>query len=114
MGIERWRDIGTRLRRMDRAELRDRARQEFAKRQDALLAKLGFDFASDPRNTSHAQTGNFFFTSESVDSILMLLRQRLPGQAERIVRQAEKICSHRFDLLGCKDLDYGNPIDWHL
>jgi Heparinase II/III-like protein/Heparinase II/III N-terminus len=114
MGIERWREIGTRLRRMDRAELRDRTRQEFAKRQDALLAKLGFDFASDSRNTAHAHTGNFFFTSESVESILALLRQRVPGQAEQIVQQADKICSHRFDLLGYKDLDYGSPIDWHL
>jgi len=27
---------------------------------------------------------------------------------------AEKICQHRFDLLGYKDLDFGTPIDWHL
>jgi hypothetical protein len=27
---------------------------------------------------------------------------------------AEKICQHRFDLLGYKDLDFGSPIDWHL
>lgn len=30
------------------------------------------------------------------------------------VKQAEKICRHRFDLLGYKDLDYGTPIDWHF
>ena len=28
--------------------------------------------------------------------------------------QAEKICQHRFDLLGYKDLDFGTPIDWHF
>jgi hypothetical protein len=28
--------------------------------------------------------------------------------------QAEKICQHRFDLLGYADLDFGSPIDWHL
>jgi hypothetical protein len=27
---------------------------------------------------------------------------------------AERICRHRFDLLGYKDLDFGTPIDWHL
>ena len=27
---------------------------------------------------------------------------------------AEKICQHRFDLLGYQDLDFGTPIDWHL
>jgi hypothetical protein len=30
------------------------------------------------------------------------------------VEQAEKLCQHRFDLLGCKDLDFGTPIDWHF
>ena len=28
--------------------------------------------------------------------------------------QAEKICRHRFDLLGYQDLDFGTPIDWHF
>jgi len=28
--------------------------------------------------------------------------------------EAEKICQHRFDLLGYKDLDFGTPIDWHF
>jgi|HubBroStandDraft_1064217.scaffolds.fasta_scaffold04321_3 hypothetical protein len=28
--------------------------------------------------------------------------------------EAERICQHRFDLLGYKDLDFGTPIDWHL
>jgi hypothetical protein len=27
---------------------------------------------------------------------------------------AEKICQHRFDLLGYTDLDFGNPLDWHF
>ena len=30
------------------------------------------------------------------------------------VAEAEKICQHRFDLLGYADLDFGSPIDWHL
>ncbi len=28
--------------------------------------------------------------------------------------KAEKICRHRFDLLGYQDLDFGTPIDWHF
>ena len=42
-----------------------------------------------------------------------LLRERMPQQAETIVKRAEKICRHRFDLLGYEDLDYGREIDWH-
>jgi hypothetical protein len=28
--------------------------------------------------------------------------------------EAERICLHRFDLLGYKGLDFGTPIDWHF
>ena len=98
---------------MDRAELRDRAWQEFAKRQDSVLAQLGYGFGREVRR-SGARAGNFFFAAEGVEQILTLLRERLPGQAASIVSQAEKICRHRFDLLGYADLDFGRPMDWHL
>jgi hypothetical protein len=114
MGINRWRQIGQRLAQMDRAELRDRARQEFTKRQDVVLAGVGYDFARDSRHPVSGNAGNFFFTPGSVDSVLALLRQRLLGHAERVVRQADQICKHRFDLLGYHGLDYGSPIAWHL
>jgi hypothetical protein len=109
-----WREIKNRLADMDRAELYDRLRQEFAKRQDGLLSRAGYDFA---RNSSHSppiQAGNFFFSADSVNAVLALLRQRFPKQVEAIIHQADKICRHRFDLLGYEDLDYGMPIDWHL
>lgn len=114
MGLNRWRQIGRRLSQMERAELRDRVRQEFAKRQDLLLARIGSDFGRNSRGSVAIPPGNFFFATDSVESILTLLRQRCPGQAERIVQLAEKICKHRFDLLGYTDLDYAGPIDWHL
>jgi hypothetical protein len=113
MRIDKWRQIGSRLAQMDRAELRDRLRQEFAKRQDAVLARLGYAFAQASRESA-SREGIFFFAPGSVDSILAILRQRLPGQAERIVEQAERNCKHRFDLLGYSGLDYGSPIAWHL
>jgi len=31
-----------------------------------------------------------------------------------LIAQAERICRHRFDLLGYQGLDFGSPIDWHL
>lgn len=114
MRLKNWRQIGERLARMDRAELRHCVRRELAKRQDRLLSLMGFDFTRNARNSAGSKGGNFFFGPESVDPILALLRQRLPSQVERIIKQAEKICRHRFDLLGYEDLDYGSPIDWHL
>jgi len=110
MKLKNWR----RLAQMDREELRNRVRQELHKRQDGILARLSFDFAGNLRSSSDFKRGNFFFGPESIDTRLKLLRERVPGQAEQIVHQAEKICQHRFDLLGYEDLDYGSPLDWHL
>lgn len=99
---------------MDREELKDRLRQELGKRQDGVLSLLGFDFARNSRKSSSSKRANFFFGPDSIDSVLALLRQRLPGQAEQIVRQGEEICEHRFNLLGYENLRYGSVIDWHV
>lgn len=37
-----------------------------------------------------------------------------PTCPPELIHQAEKICCHRFDLLGYEELDFGTPIDWHL
>jgi hypothetical protein len=99
---------------MDREELRDRVRQEVNKRQDRLLSSLEFDFTSPLQGLSSLKQGGFFFSSDSIGPALDLLRERLPGQVEQIIQQAEKNCRHHFDLLGYQDLDFGDPIDWHL
>jgi heparinase II/III-like protein len=117
MTIQNWNHIYGRLSRLTRDEILDRSRQELAKRADAALHWLGYDFAGSLRNAhapSATSRGKFFFEPNSVDSIFELLRKRLPGRAEQIVLQAEQICRHRFDLLGYEDVDYGGPIDWHL
>jgi hypothetical protein len=114
MNLSQWRQFADRLARMDRDELRFRARQEFAKRQDAALYLLRFDFAKSGQRLDSIAKANFFFGPNDVDTRLNLLRQRLPEQAKLIVEQADKICRHRFDLLGYSTLAYGSPIDWHL
>jgi hypothetical protein len=114
MNLTKWRQIADRLGRMDRDERRDRARQEVAKRQDGLLARLGFDFARSVAKSDGVRGGNFFFNPDGVDPLLALLRHHLPEQVEGILQQSEKILQHRFNLLGYHDLDYGSPIDWHL
>jgi hypothetical protein len=114
MNLEKWRQIADRLGRMDRDERRDRVRQEVAKRQDGLLARLGFDFARSVGKSDGVRAGNFFFKPDGVNPLLALLRQRRPEQVECLLQQSEKILQHRFDLLGYQDLAYGTPIDWHL
>ena len=114
-----WSKIASRLAHMDRHEFLDRSRQELSKRADAVLSRIGFDFSRGLVSRGMLRGANlrparFFFTTASVEPILDLLRHRLPRQVERIVRQADHICRHQFDLLGYEGLDYGDPIQWHL
>jgi hypothetical protein len=109
-----WQKVVARMARMDRREMLERGRQELSKRTDVILSGFGFDFARGAISADAAKQGRFFFDPESVASILGVLRQRCPQQVEQIQRQADKICNHRFDLLGYEDLDFGDPIDWYL
>ena len=84
------------------------------KRADALFGRLGFDFAKSLVQSASVKPGQFFFTAESITHLLEVIRLRLSQQAAQIIRQADKICSYRFDLLGYEDLDFGDPINWHL
>ena len=99
---------------MDSAELTDRIRQQVQKRADAILFGLGIAPSRREINAREVASRRFFFQSEKIPQYLNLLRERMPQQTEAIVKTAEKICQHRFDLLGYQDLDYGPEIDWHL
>ena len=108
-----WRDRWRRLASMDQDEILDRLRQQVTAHADALKYKLGFSFDGDAPKAQVARQGRFFFTSGQVPVLVSLLRDRLPQETEQIVQRAERICRHRFDLLGYEDLDYGAAIDWH-
>ena len=98
---------------MDQDEILDRLRQQATARADALKYRLGVSFDGDMPEVQVARQGRFFFAPGQLPVLLSLLRDRLPQQAEQIIQRAEKICRHRFDLLGYEDLDYGDEIDWH-
>src|SRR5579871_5570811 len=111
-GSSDWKRLYRRAITMDRAEITDRVRQRASARIDFLRYKAGADF-SVPLNLSAGDTPQFFFSQESVPGLCTRLLRQFPGPAELIVRRADQICQHRFDLLGYKDLDYGAEIDWH-
>src|SRR4030095_2208001 len=58
--------------------------------------------------------GRFFFSPADVPHILRLWKQLAPDEVEDTIGRAERICRHRFDLLGYDGLDYGPGIDWSL
>jgi hypothetical protein len=101
----------TRLVSMGRHELLDRLRQYVTARTDLLRHADGFNFASE--TTGAFREGQFFFAPADAPSLCLTLKQVFPAEAEDIVREAENICRHHFDLLGFKNLDYGAQIDWH-
>jgi len=110
--MSHWRERCRRLATMSPDELFVRTRQEFAKRYDLLLARLNIHLIKDDvaaRPFSNA----FFFSREDVPCILDFLREQLPEVSADIVLRAEQICKHRFNLLGYRDVDYGQEIDWH-
>ena len=102
-----------RLRTMSAVELFDRARQQVMARVDALRCARGQDLAGELPQALAAK-GRFFFAPSEVETLCAILKQQFPSVAASIVARAERVCAHRFDLLGFEDLDYGPEIDWHL
>jgi hypothetical protein len=62
------------------------------------------------------RTGPSFFAAfDDRERTLEALRQRAGESAgEIVVEKAERIVEGRFDLLGHRDLSFGQPPDWHL
>lgn len=103
-----------RLAAMSWDELSTRARQEVAKRWDVARYRLGVPWSRNGAGGLAGAAPRFFFEPEDLPGITALLRGRFSREAEEILDQAERICRHRFDLLGYLDLEYGPEIDWHL
>jgi hypothetical protein len=95
-------------------ELGTRARQEFSKRLDVTLCAIGLQPGRNGLRQAARPPGSFFFSTDELPKRISLLREHLLHEVDDIVAEANEICSHRFRLLGYRDLDYGVEIDWHL
>lgn len=113
MAIRDWKGRYRRLTAMDRKELRYRLRQQITARADFLKFQLGANLSPKLTPGKASEPPYFFFSGETIPTLCSLLRQRFPGRADEVIRRAERICEHHFDLLGYEDLDYGGEIDWH-
>ena len=102
------------MRAMNRAEFGDRSRQFAGQRLDAVRQWLGYDWKQTLVSGATQKPGHFFFEPQAIPQLIATLRERLPQEAEEIVRRAERILQHRFDLLGYPDVEYGPAIDWSL
>lgn len=56
----------------------------------------------------------FFASFDRPERVVWELRSRWPRAEAQIIQEANRILAGRFDLLGFKDLNFGNPINWQL
>jgi hypothetical protein len=115
MNARPWpgKDLYRRVLAMDREEILERLRQRLTARLDLVRYQAGADFAPGLNERASSSKPRFFFSPEAVPGRCRKLRQLFPETAQQIIERAERICEHRFDLLGYRDLDYGSEIDWH-
>jgi hypothetical protein len=64
-------------------------------------------------NFKDQQSRSFFVEPQRREEILASLHQLCPDARENIIKAANTICEHRFDLLGSGPINLGWPIDWH-
>lgn len=117
-------------------ELRVRGAQQFAayteRRGWSEQARVPSDAACfallDPAQTKHsivnsenlldhfrARTSPQFFGAFSDRSeTIAEVKERWPEAKRQLIEQAGRIGEGRFDLLGLRNLFFGDPIDWHL
>ncbi|HEX5965611.1 MAG TPA: alginate lyase family protein [Pyrinomonadaceae bacterium] len=101
------------LRNASLHELRVRASQRVAafseRRGWSSLVKL-----PDTLPNTDLSNKRFFHAFHGLEKSASELKSRWPETARRIVEQADRICEGKFDLLGFKNLSFGDPIDWHF
>ena len=101
-------------------ELRERAKQQVSALSErhglSDLAKLPSDkkFAHLINSESVRFEALFFPGLKNPQSTSATFKSHWPELAQGIVARANRIVEGKFDLLGFKNLDFGNPIDWHL
>jgi hypothetical protein len=110
-----------RLRQMDLAEIAGRSRMEASKWWERMAAsgarrRPGGD-AAERRHRLEAfreTAPGRFFAGAADERTAALLSERVPGALREVIAGAERTLTSRFDLLGYRDLSFGDPVDWHL
>jgi hypothetical protein len=111
-----------RLRPIGPAELVFRGRQELSKRLERIgvignprsWSILGTLSPAEVVDRFRVAAPARFFEGAVSGQTRTLLESRMPEARERIVAGADAICQQRFDLLGYRELSFGDPVNWHL
>ncbi|HKP13939.1 MAG TPA: alginate lyase family protein, partial [Blastocatellia bacterium] len=66
------------------------------------------------RRRAAARAHSFLPSFKHREAIIRLMAERFAEERAGIIDRAESARGGRFDLLGLRDLSFGQPIDWHL
>ena len=66
------------------------------------------------RRRAAAHTQHFLPSFKHREAIARLMAERFAEDRAAIIDRAERARGGRFDLLGLRDVSFGQPIDWHL
>lgn len=64
-----------------------------------------FESRSEPR---------FFASLENPETTVAAFNSRWPTTAQQLVQKADRICEGKFDLLGFRELSFGDPVQWQF
>jgi Heparinase II/III-like protein/Heparinase II/III N-terminus len=107
-----------RVLRMGFAEISCRARHEVSKwidrRTDRRRGTCEGPISAERVDRWLDDMAAHFFIGLRDPRVPVVLHERLPDSAHRIVAAANCAIAKRFDLLGYRELSFGDPIDWHL
>src|SRR6185295_18642003 len=56
----------------------------------------------------------FFASFKNPEQTAAEFKSRWPETAQRLIDKADRICEGKFDLLGFRNLSFGDPIDWQF
>ncbi|HEX6717465.1 MAG TPA: alginate lyase family protein, partial [Pyrinomonadaceae bacterium] len=56
----------------------------------------------------------FFESLKNPEATAAVFKSRFPTTAQQLIDKADRICEGKFDLLGYKNLSFGDPIDWQF
>ncbi|MFL6213163.1 MAG: alginate lyase family protein [Blastocatellia bacterium] len=66
------------------------------------------------RRRAPSHTHSFLTLFKHREMIVQLMAERFADDRAAIIDRAERARDGRFDLLGLRDVSFGQPIDWHL
>jgi hypothetical protein len=95
-------------------ELAGRSRQEAAKWLDRAGVTRVRRYPGVDADRLHASWPRRFFPDDGVVDRAEGTTATLTRACDRVIAEADRTCAGRFDLLGYRDLAFGDPIDWHL